>query len=281
MRKFWLGCFLLLLSCGGKIDTPQEFEVLTPSAEKLSILVSGLENSDQKKLAFIQHGLASDREHPVVRTAEQALIERGYVVVRFDSRYSLGKSDGTVEKARLSTFSEDLNTVVQWASGQKFYHEPFVLAGHSLGGASVLKYAAENPDKTGLVIAVAPVVSGELWEKSCMQNMPDFCREWKKNGQYVYQDEKVYGNKKAVIPYAVVEEAKSFDILKQAKNIKSNVLLIAADKDIVIPAKDVQKLYQALTNNKSVGVVSDSGHNFDKAQNQKDLYDILTAFLRK
>lgn len=280
MKKFWLGCFLLLLSCG-KIDAPQEFEILTPSEEKLSVVVSGQENSDQKKLAFIQHGLASNREHPVVRTAEQALIEQGYVVVSFDSRHSLGKSGGTVEKARLSTFSEDLNTVVRWASGQNFYHEPFVLAGHSLGGASVLKYAAENPDKTGLVIAVAPVVSGELWEKSCMQNMPDFCREWKKNGQYVYQDEKVYGNKKAVIPYAVVEEAKSFDILKQAKNIKSNVLLIAADKDIVIPAKDVQKLYQALTNNKSVGVVSDSGHNFDKAQNQKDLYEILTTFLRK
>ena len=109
--------------------------------------------------------------------------------------------------------------------------------------------------------------------------MPDFCREWKKNGQYVYQDEKAYGDKKAVIPYAVVEDAKSFDILKQAKNIKSNVLLIAADKDIVIPAEDVRQLYQVLTNNKSFGVVSDSGHNFDKVQNQKDLYDILTAFL--
>ena len=83
------------------------------------------------------------------------------------------------------------------------------MAGHSLGGASVLQYSAENASVIDAVIPITPVVSGVTWENSCMFYMPDFCKDWKKKGFYDYQT--------VVLPYTVVEEAKNYDALRLAK----------------------------------------------------------------
>ena len=54
--------------------------------------------------------------HQVVETAKNAFLDNGYTVVTFDARYSLGESYGNVSNVSLSTFLEDLETVVP---GQK------------------------------------------------------------------------------------------------------------------------------------------------------------------
>lgn len=272
VQRFCIAVLVLLTACAKESLPPKEAWIKDAREEPVYLRVDGLENAGNEKLAIIQHGLASNMEHPAVQTAKKAFLDNGYVVVTFDARYSLGKSGNDVSKVRLQTFEEDLKMVVDWAGKQKFYHEPFALAGHSLGGAAVLLYAAENPAKVGQLVPITPVVSGRRWEDSCMVNMTDFCKNWKKNGFYNYQT--------AVIPYAVVEEAKSYDALKLAGGIKADTLLVTAEDDNVIRPRDVEELYKALPGQKSFEIVPQSGHNFQTGQNRQDLYKAIAGFLQ-
>lgn len=264
------GAVLFLAACAGS-GQPREVWLQNAQSETIYLQIDGYETADSGKLAVIQHGLASSFAHPAVQAAKQAFLDNGYLVITFDSRYSLGKSDGSVIDVRLSTFEDDLKTVLAWAKKQDFYGEPFALAGHSLGGASVLQYAAQNPALVAKVVPITPVVSGKRWEAGCLAYMPDFCKNWKKNGFYNYQTE--------VIPYAVVEEAMSYDAVRAAKDIRAQTLLITVADDHVIVPQDVKDLYQALGADKSLGVVSAGGHNFKTEQSRQDLYHLIAEFL--
>lgn len=277
MRKISLLLILLLWSCS-QPQTTKETTITTPQNETLSVMAEGLDNADNHKLAFIQHGLASDQQHQAVQAAKKAFLTNGYVVVTFDSRHSLGKSSRDVENARISTFAEDLNNVTAWAAKQDFYSEPFALAGHSLGGASVWSYAVQNPQKVNIFIGISPVVSGDLWELSCFKNMPEFCQKWKSDGAYTYQTPD--GKDKALISYQTLEDAKSFNALDDAESLKARPLLIAADDDKVIPLPDVRKLYDRLRLPKYMAIITDSGHNFVSGKNQDDLTKAISSFLK-
>lgn len=65
---------------------------------------------------------------------------------------------------------------------------------------------AESP-KVDRLIGIAPVVSGDLWERSCFKNMPEFCQKWKSDGAYVYQTPD--GKDKALISYKTLDDAKT------------------------------------------------------------------------
>lgn len=276
MRKISLLLILLLWSCS-QPRTTKETTITTPQNETLFVTTEGLDNADNHKLAFIQHGLASNQQHQAVQAAKKAFLSDGYVVVTFDSRHSLGKSSQDVENTRISTFAEDLNNVTAWAAKQNFYSEPFALAGHSLGGASVWSYAVQNPQKVNILICIAPVVSGDLWERSCFKNMPEFCRKWKSDGAYIYQTPD--GKDKALISYQTLEDARSFNALHDAESLKAVSLLIAADNDNVIPPQDVRKLYDRLRLPKYMAIITDSGHNFVSSKNQNDLTEAIGSFL--
>lgn len=272
MPKFWISVLFIFLTSCVQNNPTHEIQIQNAQNELICLQLDEQEDAVDKKLAVIQHGLASNMEHPAVQATKKAFLDKGYSVITFDNRNSLGKSDGQVTDGRLSTYEEDLNTVVNWAKTQDFYGRPFVLAGHSLGGASVLRYAAEHPDEVESLILITPVVSGQKWEESCMANMPDFCRKWKEKGEYEYRN--------AVIPYAVLEEAKSYDALKFASKIQSDVLLITSDNDRVIAPKDVKELNQAFIVPQKLEVIEHAGHNFIGTQNQQDLYQSVIRFLR-
>jgi alpha/beta superfamily hydrolase len=215
-------------------------------------------------------------EHGVVQTAKKAFLDSGYVVIAFDSRYSLGEGNNDVEKVRLSTFAADLETVVNWAKTQSFYSEPFALAGHSLGGASVINFGAKYPAQVDVLIPITPVISGNLWESSCMLNMTDFCRQWQQNKTYKYTDPQ--NHKTAIIPYAVVTDSKKYNAYVIAPQIKAKTLLIAAENDIVISPSDVQKLAKITPTGKYI-MVKSADHNFENKKNKISLYQTITSFL--
>lgn len=276
MRKYLIIVFLCFLSACSHLNQ-KDIQIKNAQNQTLYVKVDGLENAKYHKLAFIQHGLASYMEHQVVQTAKRAFLDNNYTVVTFDSRYSTGESGNDVEKARLSTFEEDITTVIDWAKTQPFYSEPFALSGHSLGGASVLQYSTEHPEQINLLIPVAPVISGQLWETSCMRNLTDFCRQWKQNGTYEYTDKQ--NGRTVQIPYAVVTGCKNYNAYKSIAKITSATLLIGAQKDIIIDADDLQKLAKSISDSQ-FAIISDSGHNFEKKQNQTDLYDVMNTFIK-
>lgn len=277
MKKIYLIIFILFINACTNFNSSTETWIKNIHDENIYIKVDGLENTKYHRLAILQHGLASNMEHNAIQMAKKAFIDNHYVVISFDSRYSLGKGNNDVEKVKLSTFIEDLKTVANWAKKQPFYNEPFALAGHSLGGASVIEFSAQYPEQIDILIPITPVISGQLWEKSCMANLADFCRQWKHNGSYSYTDED--NHKTAIIPYSVVASCNTYNANILAPSIKAKTLLIAAEKDIIINPNDLQKLSSAFSK-ATTTVIKSAGHNFNDRQNQTDLYKAITLFLK-
>ena len=277
MRKVYILVFLLFIVACSAFQNNEEVWIQNVQNQSIYIKVDGLENASYHKLAIIQHGLASDMNHKVVQTAKKAFLDDNYVVVTFDARYSLGEGNNDVEKVRLRTFVQDLETVAAWAKTQPFYSEPFALSGHSLGGASVMDFTAKYPEKVNILVPVAPVVSGKLWEKSCMKNLKDFCVQWKETGNYEYIDE--VSNKKAIIPFAVVSDIDNYNAVISAPAIKADVLLIGAENDIIINDEDLKNVSKAIKNG-NFAIIKSADHNFKTNQNQTDLYKTISNFLQ-
>src|SRR3990172_5193273 len=119
---------------------------------KISVLVETAEN--QKGLAFVMHGLGGYKEQPHLETIAKLFKENGYTVVRFDTTNTIGESEGNFEDATITNYYEYLEDVIKWSGTQKWYMEPFVLVGHSLGGISTALFAENYPEK---VKALAPI----------------------------------------------------------------------------------------------------------------------------
>ena len=271
MKKFLLLVLTFMLVSCSLLNN--EHSVILKNNQGQSIYVK-IHNETGSKLAFILHGLASDMNHQVVQSAKKAFLDNGYTVVTFDARYSLGKSDGSVSNVSLSTFLEDLETVVNWAKKQDFYHEPFAIAGHSLGGAATVLYSHNNNDNINFLIPIAPVIGGQQWENSCIKNMPNFCKQWKEKSYYEYK----LKNKSANIFYTVIDEAKSYNALEIAQNIKVPTLFVVAEKDMIIEEKDVQNVANLMK--AKIAKISQSTHNFTKKQNQDDMYQAIYDFIK-
>lgn len=107
-----------------------------------------------------------------------------------------------------------------------------------------------------------------------MNNMPDFCKQWKEKGYYEYK----LNDKSANIFYTVVEEAKSYNALELSKNIKAPTLFVIAEKDRIIEEKDVKKVADLM--NAKIIKINQSTHNFTKKQNQNDLYKVIYDFIK-
>ena len=263
MKKFFIAVFLLFITaCLSHIQT-NEFWIQNPQNQSIFVKADGLENASHHKLAIIQHGLASNMNHVAVQEAKKAFLDNHYVVITFDSRYSLGEGNNDVEKVQLKTFTEDLETIVNWAKKQPFYAKPFALAGHSLGGASVIKFSAKYPEYVSVLVPITPVISGKSWEKSCMKNLGDFCLNWKQKGTYQYTDEQ--NHKTATIPFSVVTSCTNYDAYKIAKDIRAETLFIGAEKDIIINPNDIMALSKTFSKG-SMSIIKYAGHNFEDKQ---------------
>ena len=269
-------CAFILLFLLVACSDSKQIRIPALHNESIHLRIDGLNNKPYRKLAVIQHGLASNMNHPAVQTAKKAFLDNHYVVITFDSRHSMGQSGNDVQNARLTTFTQDLQTVINWAEKQSFYTEPFALAGHSLGGASVINFAAEHPEKINILIPMAPVTSGRAWQKSCLKNMTDFCHQWQKNGIYQYTDPRTHQT--VVIPYAVITDCHDYNAEKLAPKITADTLLIAAENDIVADLTDLQNLAPKL-NRRNLTIIKSGDHNFETPQNLTNLYQAINAFL--
>jgi len=144
--------------------------------QKIVSIIKRTEN--QKGLVFVIHGLGGFKEQPHIQTMAEAFKDKEYTVITFDATNSLGESDGNIGEATLTNYYEDLEDVIDWSKNQKWYQEPFCLAGHSLGGICSILFAQKYPEKIKALAPISTVVSGQLrLEANRKEN-----EQWKREG---------------------------------------------------------------------------------------------------
>lgn len=103
--------------------------------------------------ALFAHCFSCSKNLRAVGNISQALTRQGIAVLRFDFT-GLGESEGDFSETNFSSNVEDL--VAASETLRERYAAPAILVGHSLGGAAVLKAAAEIPSAKAVATIGAP-----------------------------------------------------------------------------------------------------------------------------
>jgi len=244
--------------------------------QKIVVLID--EAPNQKGLAFVMHGLGGFKEQPHVETFAKAFLENGYTAVRFDTANTIGESEGKYEDATVTNYYEDLEDVIDWAKSQKWYQEPFCLAGHSLGGISVALYAERHPEKTKGVAPISAVISGKLSEETKMYR--GTLEDWKKTGWQIRESKSKAGTILR-LPWSHMEDRLKYDLLPGASKLTMPVLLVVGDQDDGTPPKHQKLFYDKLSCKKELHIIKGAPHTFREPVHLREIKDIFSSWIKK
>lgn len=242
--------------------------------QKLSVVIEKVDNSIG--LVFIMHGLGGSKKQPIIENCAKVFLECNYNVIRFDTTNTFGESDGNYEDATTTNYYEDLEDVIGWAKNEDFYQEPFVLAGHSLGGIAVALYAENYPDKVKALALISTVVSGSL----SLKNKVGEIKEWQRTGWKISERKSNPGTFKK-LPWSHMEDRLKYELLSQAKRLVMRVLLVVGEKDESTPVEHQKILYDALPNDKEIHIIKDGDHIFSSKNYLENFRKILNSWIRK
>jgi alpha-beta hydrolase superfamily lysophospholipase len=231
----------------------------------------------QENLVFLMHGFGFFKEFPLIQEIATIFKNNNFTVIRFDATNSIGQSNGKMEDGNVTGYCEDLNDVINWAKNQKWYQEPFFLAGHSAGAYCVSKYAANNPSKVKALALFSPFVSGKLFIET--DEIKPFLLEWQKTGIRQWESSSTPGVIKK-LRYQFVEDCLRHNILDYANKIKCPVLFISGENDTTIPIKDQKLFLDKLVTQKDFHLIKNADHNFKPEENFKELREIVENFAK-
>ncbi len=238
------------------------------------------ESKPQKGLAFVMHGLGGFKEQPHIQAMAEAFKENGYAVIRFDTTNSIGESEGNYEDATTTNYFEDLEDTIFWAQTQKWYREPFALAGHSLGGISVALFAEKYPEKVKAVAPISAVVSGKLSAEAHKLREPERFADWEKKG---YREDKSVSKPGFIkrLKWSHMEDRLKYDLLPQADKLTMPVLLVVGENDESTPLDNQKILYEKLPGLKELHIINGAPHTFRDAGHLTELKEIFNQWIKK
>ena len=242
--------------------------------KKICVLVEKSEG--QKGLAIIMHGLGGFKEQKHIETFAEAFREKGFTVVRFDTRNALGESEGNYNDANITNYYEDLEDVVNWAKKQEWYQEPFYLAGHSLGGICSILYTEKHPQEIKGLAPISTVISGEL----ILSHEPkEMVAEWEKTGWKKSPSNSKPGVMKELKWHQYVEDVKKYDVLPEVDKLTMPILLITGEKDNGTPPEDHKVLYGKLPGKKEFHIIKNAPHTFKEPDQLKEIKKIFLKWI--
>lgn len=244
---------------------------------KLAVLIE--KSEDQKGLAFVMHGLSGYKEQVHIKIMANAFKDNGYTTVRFDTANTYGESQGgDPQDATVTNYYEDLEDVIKWASSQDWYLEPFILAGHSLGGMCIALFAEKYPEKVRALAPISTVVSGKLSIKT--EHHQEIDSEWKKKGIREWESSTRPGLIKR-LKWSHVEDRLKYDLLEKVSKLTMPVLLAVGEFDDTTPLAHQQILFNTLPGPKELHIIKGAMHTFVDKEHLDELKRIFDNWIKK
>lgn len=210
-------------------------------------------------LVFIQHGYSGSMDEMHIQAIAKTYHNNNYTVVLMDCTNSFNDADGTVEENTAQSHYEDLEDVINWASTQNWYQEPFALAGHSLGGLSVTIYSQNFPNKVLNLFPAATVISGKLLEKRKQECDPE---EYKQliNGKKIPLKCTYKDNTHGYRSYEWYESMKDWNALSNAHRLHMPTLFIVGSNDKGTPPEHQKLLKNSVTGKTTFYIIKNTDH---------------------
>ncbi len=258
----------------------EKFEI--KNKKGLKIVGNILKPNNPMGLSFVMHGLGGYKEELHIDLMANTLFENNYIVINFDGTNSKGESEGKYEDATMQKHYEDLVDVIDWAKSQTWYNEPFVLAGHSMGGYAVARYAEEFPLQVKGVFPFGAVFSGKDIFETYKRLRPEEIKDWEETG-WTHRTSISKPEFEMKLPWSHMEERLKHDLKPMADRITMPILFVAGENDSSCPPSDQKKFYDLLPENtkKEFHIVKGVGHVFRELEHLNLLKDIFDNWLKK
>lgn len=252
-----------------------EHYILNQRQEKICIEVKFPKpQTASADLAFICHGISGYKEQDVILQTQKSLLSQNYVVVTFDCRNSRGKSFNNQTCAGITSFYEDLKTVIDWAKQQTFYVSPFLLAGHSLGGSVAIYYTQQNPQNIKSLILISSVFSGEELLSNTKLYSPEFMKSLE-NGGVIRANEGI----KCFLDDTYLKDLMNYNLIKDTDKISVPTLMITGQNDTASTPDDNKRFFKKLSCNKELHILDNCSHVYETEENQEQLNRYITDFI--
>ncbi|MFA6325007.1 MAG: alpha/beta fold hydrolase [Candidatus Paceibacterota bacterium] len=258
----------------------EKFEI--KNRKGLKIVGDILKPINPKGLGFVLHGLGGYKDQLHIKILADTLFENNYIVINFDATNSIGESEGSYENATMQNHYEDLADVINWAKTQTWYIEPFILAGHSLGGFAVAKYAEEFPQEVKGVFPYAAVYSGKDSFEASEKFKAEEIKEWKETG-WTHKTSTSKPWVKMKLPWSHMEERLMHDLKLKVDRLTMPVLFVVGEFDTSCPPYQQKNFYDLLPDGteREFHIIKGARHTFREPEQLNQLKEIFSIWLNK
>lgn len=219
--------------------------------------------------ALFAHCFTCTKDYKAPVRISQALAGHGIATLRFDFP-GLGRSEGQFVD---TTLTKNVSDVVHAAAFlRQHYDAPRVLVGHSMGGAAVLRAAAELPD-TRLVATlgtpaepglVGPVLAGAR-------------QQAERDGKAVIR----VAGRTLELRRGFFDDVAGSTLADALANLSAALILFQAPEDSVVPRDNAERLYAAARHPKSLVALAGANHLVDRQQDAQLVADVIAAWCRR
>lgn len=207
------------------------------------------------------HGFMSSKESKKTHAIIEHLKE-DMVCLAIDFR-GHRESTGKIQEITLTGCLDDAKVAINFLCEQpEVDHTKLGVYGSSLGGATALHLAAENPNIKALVLLAAV---GDFKDLHTGEFSDENIAKWQTDGYTMFDNAETKA--KVKVDYTFVADTRAYDGFESAKQIKAKTLILHGDRDDVVPLEHGKKLNEAIPDS-TFQIVEGEGHIFG---NDKDV----------
>ena len=217
--------------------------------------------------ALFAHCFTCSKDIPAARRIAARLSAMGIAVLRFDFT-GLGHSKGEFANTTFTSNVGDLHAAADYLRGRDM--APTMLIGHSLGGAAVLKAAAEMAGIKAVVTLGAPFDPEHV-----THNFNDALDDIHTNGTA----EVDLGGRPFTISKTFVDDVKAQSLAPAIASLKAALLIMHAPRDAVVGIQNATNIFVAAKHPKSFVTLDDADHLITRPEDAEYAAEVIAAWV--
>ncbi|WP_121634624.1 bifunctional alpha/beta hydrolase/OsmC family protein [Tropicibacter alexandrii] len=216
--------------------------------------------------AVFAHCFTCGKDIAAARRISQRLAAMGIAVLRFDFT-GLGHSQGEFANTSFRSNAQDLVAAARYLAGRDM--GPDLLIGHSLGGAAVLRAAAEVPQARAVVTIGAPFDPGHVTHV-----FDGALDEIDTQGRA----EVVLAGRRITIGQGFVEDVVKHDLSGAIAGLRRALLVLHAPRDEVVDISNATRIFVAAKHPKSFVTLDEADHLVSRASDAEYAAEVIAAW---
>ncbi|MEX3314953.1 alpha/beta fold hydrolase [Sulfitobacter sp. PS-8MA] len=216
--------------------------------------------------ALFAHCFTCGKDGHAARRIAARLAAMGIAVLRFDFT-GLGQSEGAFEETSFSSNVDDLIAACGYLRGRNM--APTLLIGHSLGGAAVLKAAAQLPEVRAVATLGAPFDPAHVTH-SFAESLPEISAKG--------QAEVNLGGRPFTVSRAFVEDVQGATLAPDIEKLKAALLVMHAPRDEIVSIDNAGQIFIAARHPKSFVTLDDADHLITRAGDAEYAAEIIATW---